>query len=693
MLHELIFVLSGFPSNIFIPYPPAPEKSITFAIAHDVPSLHPAERESLNRLGQLGWFYAELVHFYNDQNNYNKTTTSAHSSAYVQALVTSLNTTLDDYRRDILTMERQILNKDYDAGEGVVPTSLLTSSLGQWELLLPALVQFTQRLSERLSSGLLLLDFVLDEARTGHDAYRRVMETMAARLYDVLYRQLTAWMVYGHVANEFFVTSTTTQQQQQSQQNNNNKHSVGWQRYGLVKERIPTRIPLGLAESILFVGKAVATVKDPPDTMKRENLKLLVELQQRQLTLDYVVHHMRKTTAEWLFSQVLIGDHALARYFISFRKVFMLGYGDMTTNFIEACTQWRHRATLSKRSISSAEKIFRHQEFNALLAKASVGTEAEDQLDGYSVKILEPPQEQEGSSSHGFSDLLLMDVACTLRYSLEWPIDLFLSQSVMQQYSKIWSFLIGLKNVQICLCESFLRTHLHSIWRLRSHMLYWINALWAHVQTNVIDVHHQSLMEIVSLSSDNNHHHHDSMKSKKRWTYHNNSLVGHALHTTLHPTTTHDTTTPSRSSLDFEELQNIHMDYLRHVTRGCLLSSSDCIKCIQRILRACLDFCTFIQQVNEEQEAWRGTKRRKMAKTAAEIVREWTRGLEQETAMATTGDQVDAMEKEFIAMTDQFFDLLTNASQEIKVSGNIDMLLMQLDYNKWYSGDRSMRIL
>ena len=44
-------------------------------------------------------------------------------------------------------------------------------------------------------------------------------------------------------------------------------------------------------------------------------------------------------------------------------------------------------------------------------------------------------------------------------------------------------------------------------------------------------------------------------------------------------------------------------------------------------------------------------------------------------------------------MTDQFFDLLTNASQDIKMSGNIDMLLMQLDYNKWYSGDRSMRIL
>ncbi|KAI9494859.1 gamma-tubulin complex component protein [Zychaea mexicana] len=552
----------------------------------------------------------------------------------------SLHGTLDGYRQDILSMERHILNKDYDSGDGIVPTSLLTSSLGHWELLLPALLQFTQRLSEQLvitsskGSGLLLLDFVLDDARTGHDAYRRVMETMAARLYDVLYRQLTAWMVYGHIADEFFVSAAaaTSPSSSSSQTNGSN---VGWQRYVLVKDRIPTRIPPALAESILFVGKAVATVKDPPEIMKRENLQLLVALQHRQRTLDHVVQHMRKTTADWLFSKVLVGEHALGRYFTSFRNMFLLGYGDLTTNFIEACTQWRQRATLSKRSVSSAEKIFRHQEFNALLAKASVGTTAttthdddEDEydddvdrlLDGYSVKILE----SRGGGS-GFNDLLLIDVACTLRYDLKWPIDLFLSQSVMHQYSKLWSYLIGLKNVQMSLYESFLRTSQHAIWRLRSHMLYWVNALWSHVQANVIDVHYQHLMDIVSISNDD--HDDDKRKTrKKQWTY--NTFGGVNIN--------------NMKSLDFEELQNAHADYLQHVTRGCLLASPECVKCIQRILRACLDFCGVIKQINEE---WRGTKRRKMAKTAAEIVRQWTRGLEQESAMTTAGDQVDAMEK------------------------------------------------
>ncbi|KAI8146687.1 Spc98 family-domain-containing protein [Fennellomyces sp. T-0311] len=396
---------------------------------------------------------------------------------------------------------------------------------------------------------------------------------------------------------------------------------------------------MALAESILFVGKAVATVKDPPDAMKREHLKLLVALQHRQQPLDRVVQQLRKTTADWLFSTVLVKQHGLPRYFASFRNMFLLGYGALACNFIDACTQWRQRASLASKSVSTAEKIFRHQEFNALLAKASVGTEAEDALDGYGVKIVDH------ASGVLFSDLLLVDVPCILRYELQWPIDLFLSQSVIHQYSKLWSYLIGLKHVQVCLCESFLRTSQHAIWRLRSHMLYWVNALWSHVQANVIDVHYQNLMDTVSGTN---------------------------------------------AARDFEQLQMAHADYLQHVTRGCLLLSAECVQCIQQILRACLDFCQFVKQINE---TWRGAKRRKVEKTAAEIVREWTRGLEQKTAMATATDQVDTMEKDFIAMTSRFFDLLTHASPDIKASGNLDMLLMQLDYNKYYSGDRSMRVL
>jgi hypothetical protein len=62
--------------------------------------------------------------------------------------------------------------------------------------------------------------------------------------------------------------------------------------------------------------------------------------------------------------------------------------------------------------------------------------------------------------------------------------------------------------------------------------------------------------------------------------------------------------------------------------RGCLLASKECVKTVREILRTCLDFCDLLSRLSEEGE-WRKNaiiKRRKTtAKTAAEIVNQWTK--------------------------------------------------------------------
>lgn len=485
MLHELIFVLSGFPSDVFIPFPS--DNPCTFSINPEFPLLHPAERESLNRLGHLGWIYAKLNMF------------SVKQGAYAQAMATALEATLEEYRRDILEMEQLVLDKTYDAGAGVVPISLLASSLGRWELLLPALLEFTCKFDACDYYGCKLLDLVLDEARTGNKDYRDVMHKVADRLHDVLYRQITSWMVYGNWTNdEFFITKSSS--------NSTMDSPAGWQRrYGLALEQIPKHIPLALAESVLFVGKAVATVNQMgnnpmPDTMKRDHLQLLLSLRQGQSRqydpLKHVVQQIRRSTADWLFSCVLTGEHSLQCYLESFRHMFLLGYGDLASNFITACTEWRRRS-LAKYPQDQHYKttmIFRHQEFNALLAKASVGTEAEDQMDGYGVEIMQNNDDTSGSL---FSRLLLVDLSCTLRYDMRWPIDLFLSKEDLQCYSDLWTFMTGLRNVQMSLSDLWISLRhgpssheARAICRLRSYMLFWVDTLWNHIQVDVYKIYH-----------------------------------------------------------------------------------------------------------------------------------------------------------------------------------------------------------
>lgn len=564
MLHELIFVLLGYPGDVFKPY-----ANSTFLIAPDFPLLHPTERKCLNQLGQLGWTFSQINLFIDHVKDLKSTIsdpTKPHG-AYIQALITTIELTLTDYRQDILAMEKRILNRDDEAGGGVVPLSLLTANLSRWSILLPALYNFVQIVQKESAKyhGCKLLDLVMDQARTGVYEFRAEMEKMMVQLHDVLYRQLTAWMVYGQWVdpdNEFFIVPY---QQRTPQPTITMQDHTAWHRlYVIDYDRIPSHLSHALVESILFVGKAIATVNEMdkplllqqhqqklhiPKEMRENHLQLLLSLHSSSLStpqtpwirypqqLQNVVNQVRRSTADWLFSQVLINEHGLHRYLDSFRHVFLLNYGDLAANFIDECVLWRRRS-LQRSSDGNRERtsspsdnkssrtamIFRHQELNALLGRASIGTDAEDQLNGFSLLLGEESTEQ-----YPFSDLLLVDLRVILTFDLTWPIDLFLSKSDLKHYSHLWSFLISLKNAQMALNNlwKMLRSstssqddstsrcnedgfHERVVWRLRSFMLFWIDIYWNHIQvcievcvyiTNIFTIDYVSLMSLSPIIS------------------------------------------------------------------------------------------------------------------------------------------------------------------------------------------------
>ncbi|GAA5805800.1 gamma-tubulin complex component protein [Helicostylum pulchrum] len=719
MLHELLFVLIGHSGDVFVPSPLS--NSTTFAIPSDFPLLHPAEREGLNRLGQLGWTYSQINQFIvTVKENKSRDKEKPHG-AYILTLVTAIETTLNDYRQDILDMEKRILNKEDDLGSNVVPLSLLTADLSRWETLLPALWKFIRLLQDNPERyhGCKLFDLLMDQAKTGVIEFRHQIEKMMIQLYNVLYRQLTAWMVDGQWTdpdNEFFIIPYTS-----IVDSNPLAARTGWNRlYIIAYDRIPSHLSHSLVESILFVGKAIATVNEMdkiliPDAMRKKHLQLLISLHSSNSNhqtsspwirypqeLKKIVNEVRRSTADWLFSQVLVGDHGLHRYLNSFRRLFLLNYGDFAANFIQECALWRKRSlsssssstrnrnndntrsvpestfSVNNKTPSKTAMIFRYQELNALLGKASIGTDAEDQLHGFSLLLID-----DETSQYPFSDLLLVELRVILTYDLQWPIDLFLGESDLKNYSNLWSFLISLKNTQMLLNnlwktlrtgsnnnthreETVIRRHQNTsqfedndgyqerlVWRLRSLMLFWIDTLWNHIQTNVIDSHYQQLIDI-----------------------------------TTPPTSTTTTKRKSfqpKAKLDFEEIQVAHEKFLQNTMHGCLLTSDDCVETVHNILKICSDFCELMERISEDGE-WRRSKRRRTTeKTAAEIINQWTKS---NTDFSWTKSVREIQEK-FTLSTESFFILASSQQPEIKANGRLDVLLMQLDYNKWFSGQKS----
>lgn len=733
------------------PYPPLPDTPKTFSISSEFPFFHPTERECLNRLGHLGWIYSQINNFINSVKetrsfvNGTKTAITTPHGAYVLALASSIETTLDEYRQTILNMENRILNKEEEAGANVVPLSLLTANLSKWESLLPSIWKLLLILLESPSEhhGCKLFNLLMDQARTGLSDYRCEIEKMMVQVHNVLYRQLTAWMVYGQLSDpedEFFIVpyTATSKSKEISVITATASSTAGWNRlYVIDYERIPLHLSHGVVESILFIGKSIATVKEMnklsmsvtkreehatslnsnnnqkiniPDDMTKKHLRLLLTLHnsnklQQQLhsasspspwikypqELKKIVSEIRRSTADWLFSRVLVGDHGLHKYLNSFRHLFLLNYGDLATNFIHQCILWRKRS-LSRppvhtiksnvkggknitESPSAVNKnptrtamLFRHQELNALFGKSAIGTDAEDQLSGYTLLL-----DEEKTKEYPFSDLLLLNMRIVLTYDLKWPIDLFLSESDLKKYSNLWSLLIGVKNTQLMLNnlwkllrsgntdtlenpksivssakeasieEGYEDYQELLVWRLRSSMLFWIDTVWNHIQTNVIDFHYQELIDTTTPSN-----------TKRR---------------SFQP----------KAKLDFEEIQAAHEYFLTNIINGCLLGSNECIEIVHDILQVCLTFSEKMERISEVGE-WRKSKRRKTItqKTAAEIMSQWTKS----NTDCTWIEEVKSMEEEFISKTEQFFNIASLQQPDVKSSGRLDVLLMQLDYNK-----------
>ncbi|KAI7905244.1 gamma-tubulin complex component protein [Cokeromyces recurvatus] len=761
MLHELLFMLLGHSGDVFVAYPS--QHPWTFIIHPDCPLLHPSERESLNRLGQLGWIYSEINQFVNSINDFQSLTlkrTNKPHGAYIRSLTTSIENLLNDYRNEILEMEKRILNKEDDAGGGVIPLALLTVNLNRWQILLPALSNLIRSLKQNPIKyhGCRLFDLLIEESKTGIYEWRIEIEKMIIHLHDVLYRQLTVWMVYGQWVdpdNEFFILPFS--EETSLEKDREALSTAGWHRlYVIDYDRVPLHLSRSLVESILFVGKAIATVNEinklplslcqqgdnvsrpidfmtssmgksnrrstlfyqqkklqVPIDMMTKHLHLLSSLHSSQHTtppplpsspwirypqqLELIVNQIRRSTADWLFSQVLVGEHGLHRYLQSFRNVFLLNYGDLSTNFLVECLLWRQRSlhrsysdedrqrrrhnSSSGSSISinnnnnnihqasKTDLILRHQELNALLGKASIGTEAEDQLMGYSLLVEDKETEQ-----YPFSNLLLEHVRIVLTFHLEWPIDLFLSKDHLKRYSQLWSFLISLKGTEMALKDLWKTDRSNEevigkrsiqlnendeyterfVWRVRSLMLFWIKTFWSHIQLHVIDSHYQQLIAMTTPST---------VAKRRSW--------------------------QPKAKLDFEEILAAHEEFLNNIMRGCLLESTECVKIMYAILDTCLGFCKLMEQLTEKGELRRNKRRKRAARTASDIVNQWTNN----DVNLPWMEKVKSIQEEFNMLTQQFFALASSQRLDVKVSGQLDALLTQLDYNKWFSKTQYTQII
>ncbi|KAG2180953.1 hypothetical protein INT43_008533 [Umbelopsis isabellina] len=736
MLHELLLVLSGYPGDVFTPSPA--EHTNTFAIAADFPLLHDAERAALNRLAHLGWLYSQIDSFVRSIRNTatcNAIEANTPHGSYVQALAVALNSVLKQYREAIIDCEKRILEKQ-DHLNGAVPIIYIASTFSKWFTVLPALKKLIAEIEEHPVQwhGCRLLNLIVKKSYTGVVDLRDILNDILHQLHIVMYKQITSWMIYGHLSDpwqEFFITprqplpspstSNASLSPPMPSTATGNDHfttnSTGQFDHCLEEKLIPSHIPLDLAESILFVGEIVKTVRDNssaqinslPKNMIDHHLELLLQLSSasgrekhttsaiKVLQLQNIVNTIRRSTSEWIFHQVLVGEHDILRYLKSFKDFYLLGQGDFARNLIEEGDRLAgpHIEPDSNNPERRPPVRYGRRQMDTLIQRAQIGCLCEDwpELSKYSIRSY-----RGYDPVYSFPSFLLNDTApVLLDYHYRWPLNLFLTSDDMQCYNFLWEFLISLKKVQSKLnslwvvlrggwsgirsekgfsetyqegsySQESMKQRERLVWRVRSKMLFWIDALWYHVQNDVINPSYASFIESIRPS-----------------------LEKHAVSTENEMMESLEEENKYQRSgaqiMDFEQIQRAHKAYVNGLFRDCLLDPPGSARCLQNILEVCLKYCQVICEVDDKGD-WSGRKR---AQTGAEIVAKWTRGFGMDKDPLAWVDEVLSIEQEFAAATAYYFKILSRAGMSHEhdyfeeVPAHLDLFLARLDYNKWFS--------
>ncbi|KAJ5990512.1 hypothetical protein N7499_011060 [Penicillium canescens] len=491
MLHEILLSLSGQPSPLF-----GTQTGKGAVAQDDFPLLSPPEKALLASVAHLSRLHAQL-----------RTRASEISSVNPSVVCRSVSmaivgTHLSEFQKKILEVERAILAEDsgYVGGYGIVPLSTIVGEFAPWTRRMEWLwdiAQFIQperKKGERPhgSTGAELIDHLRTEAHTGYLDIKEMALNLEASAEAAWMKQLSMWLLYGNLPmygkDDFFIQEDFESEGDEAQ-------------FSINSHLLPKFVPAQTAGSVLFIGKSLNHIRakrktsmtgtsTAPVTLYREHIEQLASLQApiSPVKLSSAVDCIRLSLSQSTLSKLLplpkileildllhgflllgrgefavaLVSHADARLEESRRRGLTLARngpsskldglaikeGDVTTALVQA---WAELFSLQKEEDQADDQL---ELARNLLSLSICGRKKE--------RPMTPAQNANPIaeiSKVSFEDLLF-PTPTQLTAQIRTPLDLFISSSDILIYSKIHSYLLGIRRAQIRLGDLWKRTSL-----------------------------------------------------------------------------------------------------------------------------------------------------------------------------------------------------------------------------------------
>ncbi|XP_020573544.1 gamma-tubulin complex component 4 isoform X2 [Phalaenopsis equestris] len=295
MLHELQLALLGYTGDLIIDerdgrfdaisdFPNEP----TFKLAPDLSSIQPSERDIIERLLPLGFYYRALDHFAAKHRHLSSSQFAQYfphtqaselqkkspgkGSVYRRAIANGIVEILSVYRSSVLQVEQNLLS------DPMPILATVTLGLNKYAVLMPPIYELIAEIEREDIRGGQLLNLLRKRCHCGVPELQACIQRLLWHGHQILYNQLASWMVYGILQDphgEFFIrrqdasdieseSSLSDATEKLRYKSSENAALTDWNiGFHIFLEMLPDYIHMHIAESILFAGKAIRVLRNP----------------------------------------------------------------------------------------------------------------------------------------------------------------------------------------------------------------------------------------------------------------------------------------------------------------------------------------------------------------------------------------------------------------------------------------------
>lgn len=524
MLREVLLALLGHTGDLVVV--DGTTTNAAFKLV-DVPFLHPAEKQAISELVQLGaayrYFGDALSRHQQSAASARRRASGSEPSVYAKALCTAIDSYCDEYRAAVLSIEGDVVRDRH------VSLSHLRQALEDYLVVFPVLHDILQRVEQTKLRGGAIVDLLYRESSSGVPPVRAVVSVLLRACMRLMYRSLRLWLsqaVVNDATGEFFIASQAGGQAADGAGGEAGDDEAGEagaggstglsaaelaraaairhaQSFSLRVSMVPSFISLGSAQALLFAGQAMAVLTretgpsvsltaDDASTIESELDVLAASPSFSVLAFESVVGTLRALISQRLW-RYMTGECRLLEHVEAVKNYMLLGRGDLFHGLLaelepllarpaNAGTDAELRALLGSIGARSSA------EHDSLFERVSLTLAADDGTDTWS--------------------------RLTLGYRLSSPLDLLFDGESMGQYTRLFRFLFAVKRVQWALQQAWLpqmaakgRSAAQSasasrVWRVRARMAFVIDNLQTYLQADVLESLHSQLLAAIYGSTD-----------------------------------------------------------------------------------------------------------------------------------------------------------------------------------------------